>query len=63
MKNDFRYSKIEEKSIIIHKLNLFNLEGYLIFGCYLCGNFVHNNTYSLCLICDYIINNNEINPK
>ena len=26
MKNDFRFSKTEEKRIIIHKLNLFNLE-------------------------------------
>ena len=63
MKNDFRYSKVEEKSIIIHKLNLFNSGRQLMFGCYLCGNFVHDNTYSFCLICDYIINNNEINPK
>jgi len=27
MKNDFIFSKVEEKSIIIHKLNLFNSEG------------------------------------
>ena len=63
MKNDFIYSKIEEKSIIIHKLNLFNSEIQLMFYCYLCCNFIHNNTYSFCLIFDYIINNNEINPK
>ena len=63
MKNDFRFSKTEEKNIIIHKLNLFNLEIKLMFYCYLYGNFVHNNTYSFYLICDYIINNNEINQK
>ena len=27
MPNDFRYSKVEGKSIIIHKLNLFHSEG------------------------------------
>ena len=36
MPNDFRYSKVEGKSIIIHKLNLYNSNGQLMFGCYLC---------------------------
>ena len=34
-----------------------------MFYCYLSGNFIQYNTYSFCLIFDYIININEINTK
>ena len=63
MPNDFRYSKVEGKSIIIHKLNLYNSNGQLMFCCYLCGNFATDTTYSFGLIGDYIMSSNELNPK
>ena len=63
MPNDFRYSKVEGKSIIIHKLNLYNSNGQLMFGCYLCGNFATDTTYSFGLINDYLMSSNELNPK